>query len=361
MHMPMSAKITAAGIAKAAKIKGNSNSASSEVRSTLTYLLTEHVYLAGIAVATAYHAGADSAAFKLAAATVDTNSVAVADVVGSIAPKEKAGFLAAWRSHVNDFVTYAVGAKTGGAKGAAMKKKAVTNLTAYAKSQGVFFQKISGGALPAKAVEKDLNGHISSLAAAVDAFAAGKTSAYAKLNEAAHHMSGSAAVLAGGIDKATKMAGDPNSPAAALRAELTRMLVDHVYRAGIAVFTAYPAKGGLTGEAFKAAAAQVDANSVELSKAVGSVAGAANEKIFLIQWRSHITDFVNYAKAQATGDKKLAKSSLANLDAYATAAGAFFSKITGGALPAKAVAADLRTHIETTAGAIDSLKAALVK
>ena len=42
----------------------------SDLRSGLTYLLTEHVYLAGIAVATAYHAGADSPAFKLAAATL---------------------------------------------------------------------------------------------------------------------------------------------------------------------------------------------------------------------------------------------------------------------------------------------------
>lgn len=360
-HMPMSAKVTAAGIVKAAKIKGNSNSAAAGLRSDLTYLLTEHVYLAGIAVATAYKAGPASAEFKLAAAEVDVNSVAVAKMVGSIVPNEEKAFLAAWRAHVSDFVTYAVGAKTGGKKGAAMKKLAVGNLTAYAKSQGVFFEKISGGTLPAKAVEKDLNGHIGSLAAAVDALAAGKTSAYKKLNDAAHHMSGSAKVLANGIDKAAKIKGNPNDDASALRAELTRMFVDHVYRAGIAVFTAYTAKGGLTGAAFKASAAQVDANSVEIAKAVGSVAGAANEKIFLAQWRSHIGDFVNYAKAQATGDKKLAKQSLANLDAYASAAGAFFDKISGGALPKKVVAADLRIHISTTAGAIDSLASALVK
>src|SRR4051812_37923920 len=120
-HMPMTADALAGGIAKAAKIKGGVDTKASDLRSGLTYLLTEHVYLAGIAVATAYHAGADSPEFKLAAATLDENSKAVAAAVGSVAPKEEKGFLAAWRSHVGDFVTYAVGAKTPGAEGAKMK------------------------------------------------------------------------------------------------------------------------------------------------------------------------------------------------------------------------------------------------
>jgi hypothetical protein len=359
-HMPMSAEILAGGIAKAAKISGASSSDAADLRSGLTYLLTEHVYLAGIAVATAYHAGPDSAAFKAAAAILDDNSKAVAAAVGSVAPKEEKMFLAKWRGHVGDFVTYAVGAKTGGAKGKKLKNIAVKNLTAYAKDQGMFFDRISGGKLPAAKIEKDLMGHILSLAGAVDAFAAGKPAAYGKLKEAAHHMSGTAAFLATGVDKATKMAGNPNDAASGLRAELTRMLTDHVYLAGIAVFTAYTAEGGLTGAAFKGAAGAVDANAVELSKAVGSVAGKANETIFLQSWRAHVVDFVTYAKGAATDNKKVKKTALANLEGYSTASGAFFDKITAGALPAAAVAKDLRIHIETTAGAIDSLKVALI-
>lgn len=359
-HMPMTAGVLAGGIAKAAKIPGGTDTKASDLRSGLTYLLTEHVYLAGIAVATAYHAGADSPAFKLAAATLDENSKAVADAVGSVAPKEKDEFLAKWRGHVGDFVTYAVGAKTGGAKGAAMKKGAVKDLTAYAKNQGEFFSKISGGELKSAAIEKDLLGHITSLAAAVDSFAAGNANGYAKLKMAADHMIGTATYLATGIVKATKMDGDPNSKAAGLRAELTRMLTEHVYAAGVAVFTAYTAPGGLTGAAFKASAAALDENSVELSKAVGSVAGKKNETTFLQVWRSHINDFVTYAKGDATSSQALKDQGLKNLDLYTTTSGDFFSKITAGALPADAIAKDLVVHIETLAGAIDSLKAALL-
>jgi hypothetical protein len=139
------------------------------------------------------------------------------------------------------------------------------------------------------------------------------------------------------------------------------MLVDHVYTAGVAVFIAYTDKGGLTGNAFKAAAATVDANSVEISNAVASVAGKKNGALFLQSWRSHIGDFVDYAKADATNDSALKNKALAALQGYATASGEFLSKITAGALPAAAVTADLNGHIESVAGAIDSLKAALVK
>ncbi len=337
------------------------STAASDLRSGLTYLLTEHVYLAGIAVATAYTAGATSPEFKLAAATLDENSKAVAAAVGSVVPKEEKAFLARWRGHIGDFVTYAVGAKTAGAKGKKLKNVAVKNLTAYAKNEGVFFDKISGGALPAAAVQKDLEHHIGTLAAAVDAFAAGRANAFNKLKTAADHMAGSAEILAGGIDKATKMAGNPTAPAADLRAGLTHLLTSHVYLAGIAVFTAYTAEGGAGSAAFKAAAGALDKNSVEIAKAVGSVAGADAEKEFLASWRGHIGDFVAYATGEATGNKKLKKNALKNLDAYRFVSGKFFDKITAGALPADAVAKDLKVHIETLAGAINSLKAALVK
>jgi hypothetical protein len=360
-HMPMTAAALASGIVKGAKLKGDDASKAADLRAGLTHLLTEHVYLAGIAVATAYHAGADSAEFKLAAATLDENSKAVAAAVGSIVPDEEKNFLQTWRSHVNDFVTYAVGAKTEGAEGTKMKKEAVANLTAYAKHSRIFFNKITAGALPAAAVEKDFNTHITSLAAAVDAFAAGETGAYTKLKTAADHMAMTAAVLSKGIAKAAKIPGDTADDASELRSGLTGLLTTHTYLASVAVFTAYTAEGGLDGEAFKAAAAALDKNTVDLGKAIGSIAGAEKETTFLQVWRSHINDFVTYAKGDATGDQALKDKGLTNLDAYRTAAGGFFADITGGALPADAVAEELKMHIETLAGAIDSLKAALIK
>jgi hypothetical protein len=88
-------------------------------------------------------------------------AVDVAKAIGSVVPDEEQNFLQAWRSHGGDFVSYAVAAK---GKDAAGKKKAVGNLLAYAKQQGVFFSNITGGALPSDAVEKSYATHIASLA-----------------------------------------------------------------------------------------------------------------------------------------------------------------------------------------------------
>ena len=59
-HMPMTADALATGFDAALKLPGNADSDAAGLRAQLTYLLTEHVYLAGIAVDTAYVAGADS-------------------------------------------------------------------------------------------------------------------------------------------------------------------------------------------------------------------------------------------------------------------------------------------------------------
>jgi hypothetical protein len=353
-HMPMTAAALAGGIAEGAGIEGDSSSAAAEMRATLTALLTEHVYLAGVAVATAYTAGADSAEFTASTEAVDANSVALADVVGSVAPDQREAFLQSWRSHVEDFVAYAVAAKAGDE---AAKQQEVADLAAYAQGAGQFFATVTGGVLPAEAVQAQFDEHIASLAAAIDALAAGDPTASDKLKSAGDHMAMSAEALTGGIVTATGTAGDPADPAAALRATLTSQLVSHTYLAGVAVFTAYTS--GAETPAFEAAAAALDENSVELGAVVGSVA-PDQEATFLEVWRAHIGDFVEYAVATAEGDEEGRQQQLADLDAYRATSGAFFEEITGGALPADAVAEELGTHVETLAGAIDSFAEALV-
>jgi hypothetical protein len=185
-HMPMTAAALASGIAEGAVIDGDSASPAAELRSTLTALLTEHVYLSGVAVATAYATVPSSPQFQAAAAALDQNSVAVAD------------------------------------------------LMAYTQSQGAFFEQITAVALPAAEVAALLDEHVATLAAAVDALAAGDPSAFDLLKTAGDHMAMSADALAGGIATATEAGGDPADDASTLRAGLTSQLVSHVYLAGVA-------------------------------------------------------------------------------------------------------------------------------
>jgi hypothetical protein len=140
--------------------------------------------------------------------------------------------------------------------------------------------------------------------------------------------------------------------AAALRATLTSLLSDHVWLAGNALDTAVQHKGDLKDPQVVGAVKALDANSVALSKAIGSVYPDA-EKPFLASWRQHIGFFVNYTLGKATkDDMKIAKAK-ADLDAYRTSFGELINSVVPE-LPADAVADELKPHVQSLYAAIDA-------
>ena len=354
-HVREGAKTLSGGVIEAAGFEGSVDSEATEIRAGLTGLLQEHVYLAGFAVDAAYSFGPDSGEFELAANALDENSVELADTVGSVAGDEnREAFLNLWRDHVGFFVDYAVAVAEEDDEG---QQQAQDELSGYTGDAGAFFSEITGGELPADAVADSLQGHIDTLSAAIDAFAAGDAAAFDELKGAADHVVGSAAVLSGGIAAAIDAEGDTDSEASQFRAGLTASLQEHVYLAGLAVKTAYAA--GPDSPEFEAAAATLDRNSVELADGIGQVAGDDNRDAFLELWRQHIGFFVDYAVATAGDDEESQRQAIDELEGYTGDAGAFFEDVTGGELPADAVADSLRGHISTLAGAIDSLNAAI--
>ena len=81
-----------------------------------------------------------------------------------------------------------------------------------------------------------------------------------------------------------------------------------MWLAGNALDTAAKKKGDLKNPQVVGAVKALDANSVALSKAIGSVYPDA-EKPFLASWRQHIGFFVNYTLGRATeNDKQVAKA-----------------------------------------------------
>jgi hypothetical protein len=140
--------------------------------------------------------------------------------------------------------------------------------------------------------------------------------------------------------------------AAALRATLTSLLSDHVWLAGNALDTAVQHKGDLNDPQVVGAVKALDANSVALSKAIGSVYPDAEEP-FLASWRQHIGFFVNYTLGKATKDDKQVAKAKADLDAYRTSFGELINSVIPE-LPADAVAKELTPHVDTLFAAIDA-------
>jgi hypothetical protein len=125
-----------------------------------------------------------------------------------------------------------------------------------------------------------------------------------------------------------------------------------VWLAGNALDTAVRKGGNLKDPSVKGAVAALDANSVDLSKAIGSVFPAA-EKPFLASWRQHIGFFVNYTLGQATKNTAMVTKAKSDLNGYRTAFGQLINSVVPS-LPAAAVADELKPHVQTLLDAIDA-------
>ncbi|MGH7718775.1 MAG: hypothetical protein ACREON_08030 [Gemmatimonadaceae bacterium] len=134
-----------------------------------------------------------------------------------------------------------------------------------------------------------------------------------------------------------------------LRATLNALLQEHVYLAAGATGAAL---GGRNAE-FQAAASGLDANSVDLSKAIGSVYGNDAGTAFLALWRKHIGFVVDYTTGVATNDAAKKTKAVNDLVQYTQDFGAFLSSANPN-LPKAAVADLVKTHALTLKDVIDA-------
>jgi hypothetical protein len=141
--------------------------------------------------------------------------------------------------------------------------------------------------------------------------------------------------------------------AADLRVTLDNLLGEH------ALLAIWATQAGYSGsKSFPALAAQLDKNSVAISKAIGSVYGAPAAKQFLDGnnlWRAHIGYFVAYTKALAAKNRTGQRRAVAHLMTYIQVQAAFFATATG--LPKKALVNDLTAHVLELKGQLDAFAA----
>ncbi len=333
---PIAARVSAA----------TSMTKAAELRTVLTGLLSEHEALASAATGAAL--GGRDAEFKAAADTLDANSVDISKAIGSVygAQAEQA-FLPLWRKHIGFFVDYTQGVA---AKDQAKADKAVADLTGYTRDAAAFFNSANPN-LTTDAVSGLLREHVLGLKAVVDAQATGDPAkAFAAERKAYNHMAMIAEPLASAISKQMpdKFPGMADSKASALRSDLNLVEREHVFLATRATGAAL---GGRDAE-FKAAADALDANSVEFSKAIGSVYGVEAEQAFLPLWRKHIGFVVDYTQGIATKDQAKADKAVADLTAYTQDFGAFINSANG--LPKDAMAGLVKDHVLTLKTVIDA-------
>ncbi len=323
-------------------------SAAADLRFTLASGLGQHALLASLATHRGLEGGKD---FEAAAGALEANTVALGDAIGSVFGDEaKATFLELWRAHIGFFVDYT---KATAAKDEAKIAKATEDLAGYSRDFAAFLAGATD--LPADVLETELNTHVMHLAGSIDSYAAGDyAKAYELTDMAYQHMVATGGTLADAIaakfpDKFPAMDGATKS-AVDLRIALDSGLGEHAFLASNATHR------GLEGsKAFDAAAGQLEANTVALGDAIGSVFGDDAKATFLELWRAHIGFFVDFTKATATKDDAKKNKAAEDLAGYSRDFGAFLASATG--LPADTLSAELDTHVKHLAGSIDAYAA----
>ncbi len=143
-------------------------------------------------------------------------------------------------------------------------------------------------------------------------------------------------------------APNPATKAADLRVLLNTLEKEHVALAAAAV------RNGFDGvPSFEASADALDANSVALSEAVGSVYGPEAAEKFLEIWRSHIGFFVNYTVSAKKGDAAGMAKAVEDLGGYADAIADFLSGANEN-LPREAVKGLVLEHVGHLKSAVDA-------
>ena len=141
-----------------------------------------------------------------------------------------------------------------------------------------------------------------------------------------------------------------SAKAADLRVALNRLLGEH---ASLAIQTT---QAGYSGQkTYPALAGALDRNSVELSRAIGSVFGAAAGRKFLngrALWRDHIRFFVAYTVALKGKNAAGQRKAVNNLKGYIEAFSAFLASATG--LPQSALRASITEHVMQLKGQLDA-------
>lgn len=193
-HTPETAAVLAVGIAKqfAKTFPGRADGSGATLRSVLTSKLEQHVYLAAMAAGAVVN-GVDATG---PAETLDANSVELANAVGAAyGDAASRQFLILWRNHIALVVDYARAERGGDQAGMAAAR---VGLDAY-RAAFVAFLAAANPHLSRDQLAADLEVHVDSLLAVVDAEHTDQPNRVELVQTAADHMSDMAAALSTGL------------------------------------------------------------------------------------------------------------------------------------------------------------------
>jgi hypothetical protein len=270
-------------------------------------------------------------------------------VAGAYGDAQGDRFKEVWEQTTADADAYA---KAVAAKDAAARDKARQALAADADSYGSWLAGASDGRTTAGDAAAQLKTHVQQLMDHADAYTAQDYErAYRVERDAYEHMFAAGTALArAGV--APKAAAALDTPVEKLRAAFAMLLGEHmqlIIDAQRATFAGAPE--------FKAAAAQVNANTEALTKGMGAIVGPKKAAEFQSAWAEHVEGLLDYSTALASHDDAERAVVREKMRGYGARLALYLSDIVRNELPLEPITEALGEHDQHLVDQIDAYAA----
>jgi hypothetical protein len=274
---------------------------------------------------------------QAAGVALQTNTDELTRLVGSAYGGAQAdGFTKLWQRHLADLMAYAKGVA---GHDTSAKQQARAALLADADAYGSWLQEASKGRVRASDAAAGVRMHVEELMEQADAYAARD---YARADQIERQAYEHMFTAGAGLAKASvtpEVAVGLDTPPEKLRSAFAMLLGEHlelIIEAQRATFAGSPQ--------FQAAAAQVNANTTALTKAMAALVGPTKAEEFETAWANHVEGLLAYTAAAAGNDQNAKAAAKQNLDGFAERLALYFSDIVKNVLATDPLTKAITAH-----------------
>jgi hypothetical protein len=294
-----------------------------EVRARFEQLLGQHALLA-------VRQGRSEVAMapdlrKEVAGSLAANAGALEQLVGVTYDSAKAAeFQKLWKSYSDELAAYAQASATGNNTGV---QEARAALLASCDDWGTWLDEASGGRVEAATATRNAQARVDQLTQQVDAYADRDYPKAYKLERQVYEATYGTGTTLAKASLPTKQAANLDTAPENLRSAFAMLLGEHmelIVDAQRATFAGSPE--------FDAAAAQVNANTATLTKAMSGIVGPKKAAEFQAAWANHVEGLMAYTTAAAKQDEAAKAVAKENLDGFAERLALYFSDVVRNVL-----------------------------
>jgi hypothetical protein len=274
---------------------------------------------------------------QVAEASLQHNSDALGQLVETAYDDTQGGrFQQLWQGYVSDLSTYASAAAS---QDASAKQQARADLMTYCDDYGSWLATASNGQVQPEDATRTARTRVVGLMRQIDAYAARDYGQAYELERDTYQATFTAGATLTKASVTPAAAARLDTPPEQLRSAFAMLLGEHmelIIDTQRATFDGAPQ--------FKAAAAQVNANTATLTKAMAGIVGPQKAAEFEAAWANHVEGLLAYSTAVAGKDEAAKETAAQNLSGFGARLALYFSDIVRNELPVEALTDVLGVH-----------------